>query len=201
MFRAWEGLAADARARGVEMSGSTRTAPPALGALQRNTTSRVIFSDTSQDLLDHARSLAREAQVAHRCEFVCASADDLSVVLDASVDAVTTRSVLIHVGNKQQAINEGHRVLTTDGRLSVFEPINRFGEPQPAHMFWGFDVTPAVEIAAKVKAVYRRIQPLDADRALSSFWRDSPGRQGRQPATSLRFAVTLRIESGRSAAW
>jgi len=133
----------------------------AFGALQRSKTGKVIFNDISQDLLDHAASLAREAQLAHRCTFVCASADDLSAVRDASVDAVTTRSVLIYVRDKQQAINEFHRVLKVDGRLSVFEPINRFGEPQPAHMFWGFDATPVVEIAARVKAVYQRIQPLN----------------------------------------
>jgi ubiquinone/menaquinone biosynthesis C-methylase UbiE len=144
----------------------------AFGALQRNPTSRVIFSDISQDLLDHAASLAREAQVAHRCRFVCASADDLSAVPDVSVDAVTTRSVLIYVRDKQQAINEFHRVLKVDGRLSVFEPINRFGEPQPAHMFWGFDATPVMEIAAKVKAVYQRIQPLNADPMMNFDERD-----------------------------
>src|SRR5947199_10627001 len=58
----------------------------AFGALQRSPTSRVIFNDISQDLLAHAASLAREAQVVHRSTFVCASADDLSAVRDASVD-------------------------------------------------------------------------------------------------------------------
>jgi ubiquinone/menaquinone biosynthesis C-methylase UbiE len=144
----------------------------AFGALQRHPTSRVIFTDISQDLLDHAASLAREMHVADRCTFLCASADNLSAVQDASVDVVTTRSVLIYVGDKRQAIHEFHRVLKLDGRLSVFEPINRFGEPQPAHMFWGFDATPIVEIAAKVKAVYQRIQPLDADPMMNFDERD-----------------------------
>jgi ubiquinone/menaquinone biosynthesis C-methylase UbiE len=49
---------------------------------------------------------------------------------DASVDAVTTRSVLIYVAQKQQVIHEFCRVLKPGGRLSLFEPINRFGEPQ-----------------------------------------------------------------------
>ena len=56
---------------------------------------RVIFGDISQDLLVHSRSLAREMGVLDRCEFVHAPADDLSAIEDASVDAVTTRSVLI----------------------------------------------------------------------------------------------------------
>jgi len=144
----------------------------AFGALQRSPTCRVVFADISQDLLDHAASLASEMQVADRCTFLCASADDLSGVQDSATDAVTTRSVLIYVNEKQRAIQEFHRVLKPDGRLSVFEPINRFGEPQPAHLFWGFDVTPIVEIAAKVKAVYQRLQPLDADPMMNFDERD-----------------------------
>jgi arsenite methyltransferase len=144
----------------------------AFGALQRSATSRVIFTDISQDLLDHAASLARQMQLADRCEFLCAPADDLSAVHDASVDAVTTRSVLIYVADKQKAIHEFYRVLKAGARLSIFEPINRFGEPQPPHMFWGFDVTPITEIAAKIKAVYQRIQPLDADPMMNFDERD-----------------------------
>jgi ubiquinone/menaquinone biosynthesis C-methylase UbiE len=54
---------------------------------------RVVFSDVSQDLLDHSRTLAEEMGVLDRCEFVLASADDLSAIKDDSVDVVTTRSV------------------------------------------------------------------------------------------------------------
>src|SRR5512136_5132 len=39
----------------------------AFGALDMVKTSRVIFSDISQDLLDHAQALARDMQVANRC--------------------------------------------------------------------------------------------------------------------------------------
>jgi arsenite methyltransferase len=72
---------------------------------------RVHFSDISQDLLDHSRSLARQMGVLDRCEFVHASADDLSALEDASLDVVTTRSVLIYVKDKQRAFEEFHRVL------------------------------------------------------------------------------------------
>jgi SAM-dependent methyltransferase len=88
------------------------------------------------------------------------------------VDAVTIRSALIYVDGKQQAFDEFYRVLKPGGRLSIFEPINRFGEPQPPHMFWGFDVTPIKAIAGKVKAVYRRLQPLDADPMMNFDERD-----------------------------
>ena len=46
----------------------------------------------------------------------------------------------------------------------MFEPINRFGYPAPAHMFGvyeGYDVTQIMEIAQKVKDVYGEIQPPD----------------------------------------
>jgi ubiquinone/menaquinone biosynthesis C-methylase UbiE len=144
----------------------------AFGALTQNPSCRVIFSDISEDLLNHAASLARETGLAGRCEFVCASATDLSALRDCSVDAVTLRSVLIYVADKQQAIREFYRVLKPGGRLSLFEPINRFGEPQPAHMFWGFDATPIAEIAAKVKAVYQELQPLDSDPMMNFDERD-----------------------------
>jgi arsenite methyltransferase len=144
----------------------------AFGALEKSPSSNVIFSDISQELLDHAASVAQQMQVADRCTFLCASADDLFAVKNASVDAVTTRSVLIYIAAKKQAFREFYRVLKPGGQLSVFEPINRFGEPQPPHMFWGFDVTPVEEIAAKVKALYRRLQPLDTDPMMDFDERD-----------------------------
>ena len=71
------------------------------GALQRVETGKVIFSDISDDLLAHGQSLANDMKLVDRCEFLHASADDLSVVPTGSVDAVTTRSVLIYVSTKQ----------------------------------------------------------------------------------------------------
>src|SRR6185369_16853513 len=103
----------------------------AFGALEKVNTSRVIFSDISQDLLDHAQFMAREMNVLDRCRFVNTSADDLSVIEDASVDVVTTRSVLIYVSAKQQAFQEFYRVVKPGGRLSIFEPINSFADPEP----------------------------------------------------------------------
>src|SRR5918993_5866788 len=37
---------------------------------------RVIFSDVSQDLLDHSRDLAQRSGVLDRCDFLLAPADD-----------------------------------------------------------------------------------------------------------------------------
>ena len=116
--------------------------------------------------------LAQEMGVADRCEFLLASADDLSGVEDDSVDVVTTRSVLIYVEDKRRAFEEFFRVLKPGGRVSIFEPINSFKQPEPPHLFLGYDVTPVQELAKKVMAVFERIQPVDTDPMLDFDERD-----------------------------
>src|SRR5207253_3072282 len=64
---------------------------------------------------------------------------------------------------KERAFREFYRVLRPGGRLYVEEPINRFGYPEPDTRFWGYDVTPVRDLAARVRAVYERIQPPDTD--------------------------------------
>ena len=133
---------------------------------------RVVFSDVSRDLLEHSRDLAERSGVLDRCEFLLAPADDLSALEDASVDVVTIRSVLIYVDDKRRAFEEFFRVLKPGGRLSIFEPINRFKQPEPPHLFEGYDVTPVRELADKVMAVFERIQPMDTDPMLNFDERD-----------------------------
>jgi arsenite methyltransferase len=135
----------------------------AFGALEKVKTGRVIFSDISQDLLDHAQSLAQEMNVLDRCQFVNASAEDLSAVQDDTADVVTTRSVLIFVSAKRKAFQEFYRVLKPRGRLSIFEPISRFSDPEPPHVFAGYNVRPVAEIAQKLRAHYERFQPRETD--------------------------------------
>ncbi|HEY4689579.1 MAG TPA: class I SAM-dependent methyltransferase [Anaerolineae bacterium] len=144
----------------------------AFGALDKAQTVKVIFGDISQELLNHAQTLAQSIGVVDRCQFICTPAEDLSAIDSASVDVVTTRSVLIYVAAKLQAFSEFYRVLKPRGRLSIFEPINRFRYPEPEHIFGGYDVTPIVEIAKKVKAVYHRLQPPDSDPMLDFDERD-----------------------------
>ena len=82
------------------------------GGLDRvGPTGRVIFIDVSQNLLDLCRKRAQETDVAERCVFVRSSADRLAAVAGDSVDAVTTRSVLIYVADKPACFREFHRVL------------------------------------------------------------------------------------------
>jgi arsenite methyltransferase len=122
----------------------------AFGALERvGTEGRVIGSDISRDLLQHAEAVAAELGHADRASFVEARAEDLSPIADATVDVVTTRSVLIYVEDKARAFREFHRVLRPGGRLSIFEPINSYF-PETPDEFWGFDSRPVRDLVAKI---------------------------------------------------
>jgi ubiquinone/menaquinone biosynthesis C-methylase UbiE len=141
------------------------------GALERGA-GTVVFSDISQDLLDFCHEAATDLDVLDRCRFLRASADDLtSLVEDASVDVVTTRSVLIYVDDKASAFSEFIRVLRPGGRISLFEPINRFAR-QSADTWAGYDLGAIPDISRKIRAVYEAIQPPDSDPMLSFDERD-----------------------------
>jgi arsenite methyltransferase len=116
---------------------------------------RVIFSDVSEDLLDECRRIADELEAADRCEFLRASADDLPLP-DGSVDVATSRSVLIYLMDKRPAFVELHRVLRPGGRLSIFEPINIFGNATFRERYWGLEVSPVEHLAAKVRARWKQ---------------------------------------------
>ena len=116
---------------------------------------RVIFSDVSDDLLDECRRIADELGETDRCEFLRASADDLPLP-DESVDVTTTRSVLIYLMDKRPAFVELHRVLRPGGRLSIFEPINIFGNAAFRKGYWGLDTSPVEHLAEKVRAQWKQ---------------------------------------------
>jgi arsenite methyltransferase len=143
----------------------------AFGALNRlGPSGRVIFSDISQDLLDHCRAGAAAEGDLGRCRFVLAAADSLTGIADASVDVVTTRSVLIYVKDKAAALREFYRVLRPGGRISVFEPINvLMHDPD---RLGGYDITPVKPLAAKVEALYESVQPPGDDPMLDFDERD-----------------------------
>ncbi|MGC4888919.1 class I SAM-dependent methyltransferase [Micromonospora sp. DT227] len=123
------------------------------GALDRlGPAGHVIFSDVSPDVLDECR---RTAGGDGRCSFVVAPADDLTGIADASVDVVTTRSVLIYTDRKAAAFAEFLRVLRPGGRISLFEPINRFAERLRPDDPFGTGNSPVHDLVAKVGDVYR----------------------------------------------
>jgi arsenite methyltransferase len=132
----------------------------AFGALDRlGPAGRVIFSDLSEDLLDHCREQAAASGQLDRCDFVQATADRLEDIGDASVDVVTTRSVLIYVEDKAAAFSEFRRVLRPGGRISLFEPINVLMHGIEEHTFRGHDISAIAPVVAKVNAVFRTYQP------------------------------------------
>jgi arsenite methyltransferase len=121
---------------------------------------RVIFSDVSADLLEECKRLATELGVLDRSELVEASADALPLA-DESVDVVTTRSVLIYLLDKEPALREFHRVLKPAGRLSMFEPINRFCQDEKYLTYYGLSITGVEHLADKiVKARGQEEHPL-----------------------------------------
>lgn len=136
----------------------------AFGALDRvGAEGRVILSDISQDLLDHANALAEHMRVVDRCEFVRVPAEDLSAVKDGTADVVTTRSVLAYVEPKQRAFTEFFRVLRPGGRISHYEPVNRNIQEEPPDRWDGYDVAPVQDLATKLKVVFDRLQQPETD--------------------------------------
>lgn len=136
----------------------------ALAALERvGERGRVLFSDISAALLDDCHAVVGRRGDAGRCRFLQLSAEALTGIDQASVDVVTVGSVLCHVPAKARAFEEFLRVLKGGGRLSMYEPIARFGHPAPLHLFWGYDVTSVLEIAMRVRAVYGRVLPVEKD--------------------------------------
>lgn len=140
---------ADLRPDDVLLDVGCGTGLIGFGALARlGPAGRVIFSDVSEDLLTHCRSVAAGDE---RCTFVRAAAHDLRSVPDRSVDVVTTRSVLIYSDRKADAFAEFFRVLRPGGRLSIFEPINRFKLQHRPGELWGLGAdSPVADLLARI---------------------------------------------------
>ncbi|WP_426441867.1 class I SAM-dependent methyltransferase [Bradyrhizobium genosp. P] len=84
---------------------------------------RVIFTDISEQLLAYAEATAIQRNVSSQCTFLQCSAERLAGIQDATVDVVTTRSVLAYVSDKPAALREFLRILKPGGRISIAEPV------------------------------------------------------------------------------
>jgi SAM-dependent methyltransferase len=124
-----------------------------LGALDRG--AQVIFSDISEDCLADCRAIAGDG-----AEYRLASATDLG---DVEADVVTTRSVLIYVADKPRAFSEFFRVLRPGGRISLFEPINRFGMEERRETLGFRDVMGVEALLAKVIREVDRVEANSGD--------------------------------------
>jgi SAM-dependent methyltransferase len=171
------------------------------GALERGA-GAVIFSDVSTDLLDFCREAAAELGVLDRCRFVQAAAEDLGPLDDASVDVVTTRSVLIYVKDKTAAFREFGRVLRRGGRISLFEPINRFATSEHSGCrFAGYDLSELPEIAAKLHALDDAIQPPGIDPMLDFDERDLLRLAEEAGFFPIKLALDAVVESAPPRGW
>lgn len=167
----------------------------AFGALERlGPSGHVIFTDISQDMLDHCRAAADAEGAADRCSFVLAAADALAPVADASVDVVTTRSVLIYVEDKAAAFREFHRVLRPGGRVSIFEPVNRLMHQLDPQRFLGYDTSSVTGLTSKIRTFVESIQPPHRDPMLDFDERDllRHAEDAGFPEVSLELRVTVK---------
>jgi arsenite methyltransferase len=171
----------------------------AFGALERlGPSGRVIFSDISQNLLDHCREAAAAEGLLDRCEFVLAPADDLGEV---SADVVTTRSVLIYVKDKERAFREFRRVLKPGGRISLFEPINVLMSVADPSLFWGYEIGQVRDLADKIEELYKSIQPPGVDPMVDFDERDLVRHAERAGFTDIDLELKVTVQNTNPARW
>ncbi|HQT46544.1 MAG: hypothetical protein B7X08_03975 [Acidocella sp. 20-63-7] len=85
----------------------------------------VVLTDISAPMLIYAQARAQELEVAAQCRFVECGAARLAGIADGCLDAVTSRSALAYVADKEAAFAEMFRVLKPRGRVSLGEPLFR----------------------------------------------------------------------------
>ncbi|MBV9793518.1 MAG: methyltransferase domain-containing protein [Actinobacteria bacterium] len=168
----------------------------AFGALERlGPSGHVVFSDISKDLLDHCRAAAAAEGLLDRCRFVLASADSLADIADASVDVVTTRSVLIYVKEKAAALRAFCRVLRPGGRISLFEPVSVLMR-DPDRLL-GYDITPVKPLTAKLREFFHSVQPPGANPMTDFDERELIRHAERAGFTDIHLELRVTVKNGK----
>ena len=82
----------------------------------------LIFSDKFQDCLDECEKILNKTKIKNNVKFLKTDVLDIKLKNDF-LDRLMTRSVLVHVKEKQKAFEEFYRVLKPTGIYAAFEPI------------------------------------------------------------------------------
>ncbi len=82
----------------------------------------LIFSDKFQDCLDECQKILNSSNAKNNAKFLQSDLADIKLQNDY-LDRALTRSVLVHIKDKQPAFNEIYRVLKPKGAYCAFEPI------------------------------------------------------------------------------
>ena len=82
----------------------------------------LIFSDKFQDCLDECSNILKTIETPYNVKFLQSDISDIKLENDY-LDYAMTRSVLVHVKEKQPIFNELYRVLKSGGYYCAFEPI------------------------------------------------------------------------------
>ncbi len=83
---------------------------------------KVIFSDKFEDCLIECKNLIETLDVEPQYDFLQSGCEEIKLEKE-SVNKAVMRSVLVHILDKQQAMNEIYRILKPNGIYSAFEPI------------------------------------------------------------------------------
>ena len=82
----------------------------------------LIFSDKFEDCLDECKKILETLETPTNVQFLQSDVSDIKLEKNY-LDIAMTRSVLVHVKEKQPVFNELYRVLKSGGKYCAFEPI------------------------------------------------------------------------------
>lgn len=116
---------------------------------------RAWLTDVSAPMLQHAERHAVERGIRDQCRFLLCPADRLEGIGDASVDVVTTRSVLAYIPDKTAALREFQRVLKPGGRISLAEPVMQDDALAARAMKGVIDSKPAEGVSPLMRLLHR----------------------------------------------